>query len=52
MAKIAVQFASNQAATLGSAGTVSSSLLTNAPLALVNPLGYTLDNVRPFDSAM
>ena len=52
MAKIEVQFAANQAASLGSSGPVSASLLTNAPLALVNPIGYTLDNVRPFNSAM
>lgn len=52
MAKIEVQFAAKQAASLGSSGPVSASLLTSAPLALVSPLAYTLDNVRPFDNAM
>lgn len=52
MARIETQFAVQQAARLGSSGSVSASLLTNAPLAVVNPLGYVLDNVRPFDSAM
>ena len=52
MAQIEVAFAAQQAASLGSSGNVSASLLANVPLAVVNPLAYTLDNVRPFDSAM
>ena len=52
MAQIEVDFAAQQAVSLGSSGSVSASLLTNAPLAVVNPLAFTLDNVRPFDSAM
>lgn len=52
MARIETEFAVQQAARLGSSGSLSPSLLINAPLALVNPLAYTLDNVRPFDSAM
>jgi len=52
MGQIQTRFAVQQAASLGSSGSVSASLLTNAPLAVVNPLAYTLDNVRPFDSAM
>jgi len=52
MTRIEKQFAAQQATRLGSSGPASASLLTNAPLALVNPLSYTLDNVRPFDSAM
>ncbi|KAF9650519.1 hypothetical protein BDM02DRAFT_1391636 [Thelephora ganbajun] len=52
MAQIEARFAAQQATRLGSSGSVSASLLTNAPLAVVNPLAYTLDNVRPFDSAI
>ena len=52
MAQIESKFAAQQAASLGSSGSVSASLLVNAPLAVVNPLAYTLDNVRPFDTAM
>ena len=52
LGKLEVTFAAQQTARLAASGSVSSSLLTNAPLAVVNPLSYTLDNVRPFDSAM
>ena len=52
MSQIETKFAIQQAVLLGLTGSVSTSLLTNAPLAVVNPLSFTLDNVRPFDSAM
>ena len=52
MAQISSKFAAQQTSSLGSSGSVSASLLANAPLAVVNPLSYTIDNVRPFDSAM
>lgn len=52
MAQIETKFALRQAARLGSSGLNPASLLTNVPLAVVNPVSYTLDNVRPFDTAV
>lgn len=52
MGKIQAQFAVQQAARLGASGLNSTSLLTAVPSVVVSPLAYTLDNVRPFDSAI
>lgn len=47
MTKVEAMFAIQQAAELGSSGSLNASLLTNAPLAVVNPLAHTLDNAKP-----
>ena len=52
MAQIESKFAVQQAGRLESSGFDSISLLINVPAAVVTPLAYTIDNVRPFDSAM
>lgn len=52
MGQLEAKFAVQQAISLGSSGLDSAALLADLPLAVVAPLGYTLDNVRPFDSAM
>jgi len=52
MGQIEAKFAIQQAARLALAGINSTSLLANVPAAVISPLAYALDNVRPFDSAI